>query len=110
LSDKRRAEAIVDKVNRRLFRCIATGNRCGEGRLARGLGLRGRRGGHSHIGGEDFADACARDYSPERAAQAFAATQPDSAISRWQQTDLVPARSKIRPSAATGYPAISRAD
>jgi len=39
-----------------------------------------------------------------------AAMRPDSAISRWQQTDLVPGQIKIRPSAATGYPAISRVD
>jgi hypothetical protein len=41
------------------------------------------------VGGGDFADVNARNYSPERAAQLLAAMRPDSAISRWQQTDLV---------------------
>jgi hypothetical protein len=112
LSDKRRAEAIVDEVNRRIFRCIEIGNRCGKGMRE------GWRAALAHAGGvagiamsvekilRTLAPATIRRNVPRR----LAAMQPDSAISRWQQTDLVPGQIKIRPSAATGYPAISRVD
>jgi len=68
-----------------------------------------RRGGHSHDGGGDFAAASARNYSPERAAQLCC----DAA--GFRHFAMATNRScsgqiKIRPSAATGYPAISRVD
>jgi hypothetical protein len=52
----------------------------------------------------------ARGYSPELPRSSLAAMQPDSAIFAMAANRSCPGQIKIRPSAATGYPAISRVD
>jgi hypothetical protein len=59
---------------------------------------------------ETFADASARDYSPDRAAQRSCCDAAGFRHFAMAINRSCPGQIKIRPSAATGYPAISRVD
>jgi hypothetical protein len=59
---------------------------------------------------ETLRKASARDCSPNVPRSLLAAIRPDSAIFAMATNRSCPGQIKIRPSAATGYPAISRVD
>jgi hypothetical protein len=106
LSDKRRAV-----VNRRIFH----GRQAWEsgveegGPLAHGQAqAQARRGGQMVM--QTLRRLDPRGYFAETCRAAFALCRGRTSPFRWRQADLVSGRIKIRPSAATGYPAISRVD